>query len=67
MEAQRFFIEHSFKEQEQIVGMDQFQTRKWLSCYHQVALIMLAGSFLHSPPGLIAFSISELLQQRLRI
>jgi len=46
MQAQRFFIEHSFKEQEQILGMDHFQTRKWKSWYHQVALNMLVGSFM---------------------
>lgn len=46
MQAQRFFIEHSFKEQKQIVGMDHFQTRKWKSWYHQIALNMLVGSFM---------------------
>lgn len=46
MQAQRFFIEHSFKEQKQILGMDQFQTRKWLSWYHQIALNMLVGAFM---------------------
>ncbi|MFV0506521.1 MAG: hypothetical protein ACK5L5_07410, partial [Bacteroidales bacterium] len=46
MQAQRFFIEHSFKEQKQILGLDQFQTRKWLAWYHQVALNILVGSFL---------------------
>jgi len=46
MQAQRFFVEHSFKEQKQILGMDQFQTRKWKSWYHQVALNLLVGSFL---------------------
>jgi len=46
MQAQRFFIEHSFKEQKQILGMDQFQTRKWLSWHHQIALNMLVGSFM---------------------
>jgi SRSO17 transposase len=46
MQAQRFFIEHSFKEQKQILGMDQFQTRKWLSWYHQVALNMIIGCFM---------------------
>lgn len=46
MQAQRFFIEHSFKEQKQIVGMDHFQTRKWKSWHHQVALNMLVGSFM---------------------
>jgi len=46
MQAQRFFIEHNFKEQKQIIGLDQFQTRKWLSWYHQVALNILIGSFM---------------------
>jgi len=46
MQAQRFFIEHCFKEQKQIVGMDHFQTRKWKSWYHQVALNMIVGSFM---------------------
>lgn len=45
MQAQRFFVEHSFKEQKQILGMDQFQTRKWISWYHQIALNLLIGCF----------------------
>jgi SRSO17 transposase len=43
MQAQRFFVEHSFKEQKQILGMDQFQTRKWLPWHHQTALNMMVG------------------------
>jgi SRSO17 transposase len=46
MQAQRFFVEHSFKEQKQILGMDQFQTRKWLSWHHQIALNMMVGCFM---------------------
>lgn len=46
MQAQRFFIEHSFKEQKQILGMDQFQTRKWLSWHHQIALNLMIGCFM---------------------
>lgn len=46
MQAQRFFIEHSFKEQKQILKMDQFQTRKWLSWHHQIALNMMVGVFM---------------------
>ena len=46
MQAQRFFVEHSFKEQKQILGMDQFQTRKWMSWYHQIALNMMVGCFM---------------------
>lgn len=45
MQAQRFFVEHSFKEQKQILGMDQFQTRKWLPWHHQIALNMMVGCF----------------------
>ncbi len=35
MQAQRFFIEHNFKEQKQILAMEQFQfdsTRVWYDC-----------------------------------
>ena len=47
MQAQRFFVEHSIKEAKFILGMDQLQTRKWLSWYHQVALnIMIMGFML---------------------
>jgi len=41
MQAQRFFIEHAFKEAKSVLGMAQFQTRRWLAWYHQIALIML--------------------------
>jgi len=46
MQAQRFFVEHSFKEQKQILGMDQYQTRKWLPWHHQIALNMMVGCFM---------------------
>jgi len=46
MQAQRFFIEHAFKEAKSVLGMDQFQTRKWLAWYHQVALNMLLLLFI---------------------
>ena len=46
MQAQRFFVEHSFKEQKQILGMDQLQTRKWLPWHHQIALNMMVGCFM---------------------
>lgn len=41
MQAQRFFIEHNFKEAKSVLGMNQFQTRKWISWYHQTALIFI--------------------------
>jgi SRSO17 transposase len=45
MQAQRFFIEHCIKENKQILGMDQYQTRKWLSRQHQIALNFLLSTF----------------------
>ena len=46
MQAQRFFIEHCIKEAKYILGMDQFQTRKWLAWYHQVALNIMTMCFM---------------------
>ena len=46
MQAQRFFVEHSFRESKQILGLDQFQTRKWKSWHHQAALNFMVSSFL---------------------
>jgi len=46
MQAQRFFIENSFKEAKYILGMDQFQTRKWLAWYHQVAMNIMTMGFM---------------------
>jgi SRSO17 transposase len=45
MQAQRFFVEHCIKENKQILGMDQYQTRKWLSWQHQIALNFLLSTF----------------------
>ena len=41
MQAQRFFVEHCIKENKQILGMDQYQTRKWSAWHHQIALNLL--------------------------
>jgi SRSO17 transposase len=46
MQAQRYFVEHCIKESKQILGIDQFQTRKWLSWQHQVALNFIVSSFI---------------------
>lgn len=46
MQAQRFFVEHCIKESKHILGLDQFQTRKWLAWHHQVALNFLVSSFI---------------------
>lgn len=45
MQAQRFFVEHSIKESKQILGLDQFQTRKWLAWQHQIALNLMVACF----------------------
>ncbi|MFA7492963.1 MAG: hypothetical protein WCZ43_05560 [Proteiniphilum sp.] len=46
MQAERFFVEHSIKESKQILGLDQFQTRKWNAWMHQAALNFLVSSFI---------------------
>jgi hypothetical protein len=46
MQAQQFFVKHCIKEFKQILGLDQFQTRKWLAWQHQVALNFLVSSFI---------------------
>ncbi len=46
MQAQRFFVEHSIKESKKILGMSQYQTRKWLAWQHQVALNIMISCFL---------------------
>lgn len=67
MQAQRFFIEHCIKESKQVLGMSQFQTRRWSAWQHQVALnIMTAGFILEEKmycfddmPLLSAWDIQE--------
>ena len=46
MQAQRFFIEHAFKEARAVLGPNQFQTRERLARHHQVALNMLLPFFM---------------------
>jgi SRSO17 transposase len=46
MQAQRFFVEHCIKENKQILGMDKYQTRKWLAWQHQIALNFLLSTFI---------------------
>lgn len=46
MQAQRFFVEHCIKENKQVLGMDKYQTRKWLAWYHQIALNFLLSTFI---------------------
>jgi len=46
MQAQRFFVEHCIKESKQVLGMSQFQTRKWKAWYHQIAINLMVACFL---------------------
>jgi hypothetical protein len=45
MQAQEFFIEHCIRESKQVLGLSQFQTRKWLAWQHQVALYLMTMCF----------------------
>jgi SRSO17 transposase len=70
MQAQRFFIEHAFKEAKSVLGLNQFQTRKWIAWYHQVALNMLLLLFVFreklinfkTMPLLSAWDIAHIMQ-----
>ena len=46
MQAQRFFVEHCIKECKYVLGMDQFQTRKWQAWHHQIALNIMVACFI---------------------
>jgi SRSO17 transposase len=46
MQAQRFFVEHCIKEGKQVLGLNQFQTRKWIAWQHQVAINIMVACFL---------------------
>ena len=70
MQAQRFFIEHAFKEAKSVLGLNEFQTRKWIAWYHQVALNMLLLLFIYREkqvnfnemPLLSAWDIAQIMQ-----
>ena len=70
MQAQRFFIEHAFKEAKSVLGLNEFQTRKWIAWYHQVALNMLLLLFIFQEkqinfsemPLLSAWDIAQIMQ-----
>ncbi len=63
MQAQRYFVESSSKESKHILGIDQFQTRKWLAWQHQVALNFLVSSFILKEK-LLNFETASLLSAR---
>lgn len=46
VQAQRFFIEHSFREAKSECGLADYQVRRWDSWHHHMALVMLTTLFL---------------------
>lgn len=46
VQAQRFFIEHSFRETKSECGLADYQVRRWDAWHHHMALVMLANLFL---------------------
>ena len=46
VQAQRFFIEHSFREAKGECGLADDQVRRWDAWHHHMALVMLATLFL---------------------
>jgi hypothetical protein len=46
VQAQRFFIEHSFREAKSECGMADYQLRRWDAWHHHMALVMLGTLFL---------------------
>ena len=68
-QSERFFIEHSFKETRQNVGMFEYQVQGWKAWHHHMALVMQAMAFLLSEkiyfaddlPLLTATDVRELI------
>jgi len=69
MQGQRFFIEQSFKDSKQEVGMSQYQVRGWLAWHHHMVLVMMSMFFILSEkvlykkeiPLLSAYDLRELM------
>jgi hypothetical protein len=46
IQAQRYFIEHSFREAKSECGLADYQVRRWDAWRHHMALVMLGTLFL---------------------
>ena len=46
IQAQRYFIEHSFREAKSECGLADYQVRRWDAWHHHMALVMLGTLFL---------------------
>jgi SRSO17 transposase len=45
MQSQRYFVERSFQDAKQEMGMSQYQVRGWLAWHHHIALVLLSMEF----------------------
>ena len=69
MQGQRFFIEQTFRDCIQEVGMSEYQVRGWLAWHHHMVLVMMALFFVTSEkvryrnemPLLSAYDIREIM------
>jgi len=69
MQAQRYFIEQSFRDAKQEVGMSKYQVRGWLAWHHHMAMVMMATQFIllekllhiEEHPLLSAFDVREII------
>jgi SRSO17 transposase len=48
MQAQRYFVERTFQDAKQEMGMSQYQVRGWLAWHHHMALVMMSMEFILS-------------------
>jgi len=66
VQAQRFFIEHSFREAKSECGLADYQVRRWDAWHHHMALVMLGTLFLvkqkiHGRPQWPMLSFNDLV------
>jgi SRSO17 transposase len=48
MQAQRYFVERTFQELKQDVGVDQYQVRGWLALHHHLSICLLVQLYILS-------------------
>jgi len=46
MQGQRYWVERSFQDGKNDVGLGDYQARKWNNWYHHMALVMMAMLFM---------------------
>ena len=67
MQAQRFWIEHAFKEAKGELGMADYQFRKHRAWYHHQALVMMAMDFINQEKETFAEELPLLSLRDVRI